>query len=124
MSTRVDRAAVQRATEDPIDAPVISFDVLPVHQVLPGALARIIRRAPLTPEKVAFAWRTAVGAAVAQATTVTLRNGLLRVATAHPAWQREIERSAGIIRTRLAPLLGDDVVRTILVVLDEGPVGG
>ena len=46
---------------------------------MPGALAEVLRRAPLTPEKVAFAWRTAVGAAVDRATGVELRGSTLVV---------------------------------------------
>ena len=38
--------------------------VTPVQDFLPGALAAILKKAPLTPEKIAFAWRSAVGAAV------------------------------------------------------------
>ena len=55
------------------------IDVIPVQQFMPGALAEILRKAPLTPEKVAFAWRSAVGPAVDKATTVDLRNGVLHV---------------------------------------------
>jgi hypothetical protein len=84
-----------------------------VHQVVPEALARVIRNAPLTPEKVAFAWRMAVGAAVDGATKVTLRDGTLYVVAREAAWRREVERSLGVIRTRLALILGDDVVRRI-----------
>jgi len=81
---------------------------------MPAALAEILRKAPLTPEKVAFAWRSAVGPAVDKATTVELHNGVLRVRARDATWQREVERSAGLIRTRLVATLGD-VVRSIVV---------
>jgi hypothetical protein len=87
--------------------------VIPVQQVLPDALAVVLRKAPLTPEKIAFAWRTAVGAAVDRVTTIELRGRVLRVQARDAAWQREVERSAGIIRTRLDALLGTAVVRGI-----------
>jgi hypothetical protein len=87
--------------------------VIPVNHVMPGALAAILRRAPLTPEKVAFSWRTAVGAAVDKVTSVELHEGVLYVRARDAAWQREIERSAGLIRSRLDALLGDRVVRRI-----------
>ena len=86
--------------------------MIPVQQVMPGALAEILRKAPLTPEKVAFAWRSAVGPAVDKATTVQLHSGVLRVLARDTTWQREVERSAGLIRTRLNAVLGD-VVRSL-----------
>jgi len=79
------------------------------------ALASILRRAPLTPEKVAFSWRTAVGPAVDKVTTVELHDGVLYVRAKDAAWQREVERSAALIRSRLDGLLGDRVVRRIVV---------
>ena len=80
-----------------------------------GALASILRRAPLTPEKVAFSWRTAVGPAVDKVTSVELHDGVLYVRAKDAAWQREVERSAALIRSRLDGLLGDRVVRRIVV---------
>ena len=85
--------------------------MIPVQTILPAALAAIVRKAPLTEEKVAFAWRTAVGGAVAGATDVLLDGTTLRVRARERAWQREIERSAATIRTRLEDLLGPGVVR-------------
>lgn len=90
--------------------------MIPVRQVVPDAVAEIIRKAPLTPEKVAFAWRSVVGAAIAQATAVSWGDdGVLRVRTKDTAWQREVERSAALIRSRLETLLGEKVVRYIEV---------
>ena len=82
---------------------------------MPEALAAVLRRAPLTPEKVAFSWRTAVGPAVDKVTSVDLRDGVLHVRARDTTWQREIERSAALIRSRLDTLLGDGVVRYIEV---------
>jgi hypothetical protein len=90
--------------------------VIPVNHVMPSALADILRRAPLTPEKVAFSWRVAVGPAVDKVTAVELHNGALYVRARDAAWQGEIERSAALIRSRLDGLLGDHVVRRIVVV--------
>lgn len=88
--------------------------MIPVRQVVPDAVAEIIRKAPLTPEKVAFAWRSVVGPAITQATTVSWGDdGVLRVKTKDAAWQREVERSAALIRSRLESLLGEQVVRYI-----------
>ena len=85
--------------------------MIPVQTILPAALAAIVRKAPLTEEKVGFAWRTAVGAAVAGATEIALDGTTLRVRARDRAWQREIERSVATIRTRLDDLLGAGVVR-------------
>ncbi len=92
-----------------------SLFVIPVHDVLPAALAGVLRSAPLTPEKVAFAWRLAVGSATARATTVDLRDGVLHVRARDAAWRREIERSATEVRSRLAATLGPGVIRSIEV---------
>jgi hypothetical protein len=89
--------------------------VLPLNQFIPDALAAIIRKTPLTPEKVAFAWRTAVGAGIDKATTIELREGVLHVAARDGGWKREVERSAALIRARLDALLGPDVVRDVAV---------
>jgi len=44
--------------------------MIPVRLVIPEAVATLVRKAPLTPEKVAFAWRIAVGPAVDHATAI------------------------------------------------------
>ena len=90
--------------------------MIPVNHLMTGALAAILRHAPLTPEKVAFSWRTAVGPAVDNVTDIELHDGILYVRAKDTAWQREVERSAALIRSRLDGLLGDSVVRRIHVV--------
>ena len=85
---------------------------------MPDVLAEILSRAPLSEEKVAFAWRAAVGPAVHRVTTIELRDRILRVRTRDASWQREIERSAGVIRARLDALLGAGVVRGLDVTRD------
>lgn len=82
---------------------------------MPDALAEILAKAPLTPEKVAFAWKSAVGPSVDKATTVELRDRVLHVSARDVSWQREIEHSASLIRARLDALLGEGVVRYIQV---------
>jgi hypothetical protein len=85
--------------------------MVPAHRVIPGVLAHIIRPAPLCTEKVEFAWRTSVGPAVSRATTVTLApDGTLRVRAQDQQWRREVERSLGLIRSRLDTLLGPGVI--------------
>ena len=91
--------------------------MIPVNAFLPDALAEVIRKAPLNQDKVEFAWRTAVGPAVGRATTVQLRGAVLEVRTDGEAWRREIEHSAALIRSRLASLLGPDIVRGLNVTI-------
>ena len=79
-------------------------------------LASVLQKAPLTPEKVAFAWRQAVGAGLDRATTIALEGAVLRVHTKDTTWRREVERSAAVIRKRLDSLLGAGVVGRIEVV--------
>ena len=86
-----------------------------MQAIVPRALAEIIRKAPLNAEKIAFAWRTAVGPAVAGATEIALEDHVLQVRARDRAWQRELERSAATIRMRLEDLLGAGVVRYIRV---------
>ena len=85
---------------------------------MPYALAEVLRKAPLSPEKVAFAWRSAVGSAVDNVTSTELNGHVLYVRARDAAWRREIERSAAVIRTRLNALLGDGVVKTLQVSLE------
>ena len=87
--------------------------MIPVNDFLSRALAEVLSKAPLTPEKVAFAWRQAVGPGVDRATTIELDGEVLRVRAQGAQWQREVERSAALIRSRLDALLGSDVVRYI-----------
>ena len=85
-------------------------------RVIPAVLAEVIRKAPLCPEKVDVAWRSAVGPAVARVTTVRLDSaGVLHVRAADAHWAREVKRSTRLIASRLAALLGDRVVRKFSV---------
>jgi predicted nucleic acid-binding Zn ribbon protein len=84
------------------------------RQVLPAALARAVRQAPLTPEKVDFAWRAAGGAAIARVTEVTLRDGgVLAVQSRDARWAKEVHRLRRELVRSLEPWLGEGVVSTI-----------
>jgi predicted nucleic acid-binding Zn ribbon protein len=87
----------------------------PLTVAVPGALRLLLRNAPLSDGKVAFAWRVAVGEAFERATAVKLESGVLIVETASAQWAREIKRSQHIILSRLQSMLGDDAVRSIAV---------
>lgn len=87
----------------------------PVHDIMPAALASVLRRAPPSEERVTLAWRAAVGPGLAKVTSVELRDGVLHVTTRDVSWQREIERSAVLIRSRLTTLLGEKAVRRLSI---------
>ena len=89
--------------------------MLPLTSALPGALAALLRDAPLSPGKVSFAWRAAVGPALERETSVRLIDGTLVVDAASRLWAREVTRSSPIILKRLQLLLGSETVIAISV---------
>ena len=96
---------------------IICYDriVIKANQVMPAVVAEVVRKAPLTDEKVAFAWRLAVGPAVAQGHQRAARLPTARCTS--PRTRRRgidsIRASIGMIRSRLAHYLGDDAVKRI-----------
>jgi predicted nucleic acid-binding Zn ribbon protein len=83
-------------------------------RLIPAVLAEVIRKAPLCPEKVEFAWRAAVGSALDRVTTVRLDDeGVLHVKAADAQWSREVKRSSRLILKRLEGLLGAGVVKKL-----------
>jgi predicted nucleic acid-binding Zn ribbon protein len=88
--------------------------VIHAREAIPAVLAEVIRKAPLCPEKVEFAWRAAVGASVERVTKVRLdEEGVLRVTAQDAHWAREVRRSAHLILNRLERLIGPGVIRRI-----------
>ena len=82
---------------------------------MPGALVELLRSAPVSPGKVGFAWRAAVGAQVEKVTSVRLEGRVLLVDAASIAWAREVARSSPVILMRLQTLLGKDTLTSISV---------
>jgi len=87
----------------------------PLSHAVPGAIADLLRSAPLSDGKVAFAWKVAVGPAMERATAIKLEGTVLIVETGNAQWGREIKRSTGVILSRLSTLLGSDTVTDIKV---------
>ena len=87
--------------------------MIKANQIMPAVVAEVVRKAPLTDEKVAFAWRLAVGPAVGKATSVRLADGTLYVTAESSAWNDSIRASIGMIRSRLDHYLGDGVVKRL-----------
>jgi len=88
--------------------------VIRANKVMPAVVAEVVRKAPLTPEKVAFAWRLAVGPAIDKSTTVRLAdNGVLYVRAETPAWLAAVRKSTSLIQIRMADLLGEDTIKKL-----------
>jgi len=87
----------------------------PLAHAVPGAVASLLRDAPLSDGKVAFAWKVAVGPAMDRATAIKLDGTVLIVDVPNAQWAREIKRSSSVIMSRLATLLGADTVTEIRV---------
>jgi predicted nucleic acid-binding Zn ribbon protein len=85
----------------------------PISSAVPGAIAAMLRTAPLSPGKVAFAWSTAVGPALQRATAVRLERGVLLVEATDRQWAREVARSTRVILARMQTLLGDEAITSI-----------
>jgi hypothetical protein len=85
--------------------------MIPVQSAIPDVLAEVLRKAPLTPEKVSFAWRAAVGPAVARVSSVRLgESGTLHVTVTEAHWAPAISKSSALILRKLATLLGPEIV--------------
>jgi predicted nucleic acid-binding Zn ribbon protein len=88
--------------------------MVPAHTAIPRVLAEVLRNAPLCPEKVEFAWRAAVGPAVARVTKISLNSeGVLQVTSSEAHWTTEVRRSSKLILARLETLLGAGTVKKI-----------
>ena len=83
--------------------------------VVPAALIELLRTAPLSDGKVAFAWRAVVGPALQRATAVKLVGHVLIVETSSLQWSNEVRRSTPMILARLGKLLGDGTVTSISI---------
>ena len=73
----------------------------PLAQAVPGAVAELLRGAPLSDGKVAFAWKVAVGPAMERATAVKLDGTSSSSRSTSAQWAREVKRSSGVILSRL-----------------------
>jgi predicted nucleic acid-binding Zn ribbon protein len=89
--------------------------MLPLTAAVPGALAELLRDSPLSRGKVEFAWKASVGTALQRATAVCLEQGVLLVDAQSAQWALEVRRSSRIILRRMQSLLGEDVIREIVV---------
>ena len=87
----------------------------PLAHVLPRVVAETVRNAPLSPGKVDFSWKAAVGAAMGRGTAVHLEGTTLLVDTTSPQWRQEVRRASPIILHRMQALLGEDAIKEIVV---------
>jgi len=88
--------------------------VIQANKVMPAVVAEILRKAPLTDEKVTLAWRLAVGPAIAKVTTVRLvPDGTLHVKAESQAWIDAVRKSTSLIHIRMGDLLGGNLVKRL-----------
>jgi predicted nucleic acid-binding Zn ribbon protein len=88
--------------------------MVPVQSFSSGVLAEIVRRQPASKERTNFAWQLAVGQALARATTLELRDGVLTVRAVDRRWIQEIERAKASVMTKMQNILGSDQVTRIV----------
>lgn len=88
--------------------------MVPLQSLVSAAVARIVRPAPLSPEKVLFAWRVAVGPALARVAHVALgTDRILVVDFNDERWRTELGRAAPAILERLRDLLGTECIERV-----------
>ena len=81
-----------------------------------SVLAGMLERQPMSPGKLQFAWRAAVGPALARAATLDWQDGRVIVHMSSAEWTREIQRSKALIVDRLRVLLGKDAVKRLEII--------
>jgi Dna[CI] antecedent, DciA len=84
--------------------------VQPLKHAIPRVVADIVRRAPLSPSKIEFAWGMAVGPSVQRNTTIRLEGTQLVVESSTRQWADEVRRSSRVILARLRTMLGEATV--------------
>lgn len=89
--------------------------MLPLQAFATSVVAEVIRRQPLSAGKIAFAWTVAVGPAIARATSVDLRDGVLYVTPKDARWATEVDRATPTILKRVQVLLGADAITDLRV---------
>lgn len=85
----------------------------PIGQILPRVVTDLVRASPLSPGKVDFAWRAAVGTSMSRVSSVRLEKDVLLVEAQTPHWAAAIMRASPIILERLRGTLGPETVRVI-----------
>jgi hypothetical protein len=88
--------------------------MIPLQNFSSGVLAEIVRRQPASKDRTNFAWQLAVGQALARATTVELKEGVLTVRAVDRRWIREIERALDSVIEKMQHLLGKEQVARIV----------
>lgn len=82
-----------------------------LQSVTTGALTALFRLGPMSQGKLELAWRMAVGDGLSRVTSVRLQpDGSVEVHPADQRWRKELQRSSGMILTRLKALLGAEAV--------------
>jgi predicted nucleic acid-binding Zn ribbon protein len=88
--------------------------LVPLQSFSSGVLAEIVRRQPPSKERTNFAWQLVVGQALARATTVELKDGVLTVRAVDQRWIQEIDRARDRVIGKMRHILGEDQVTSIV----------
>lgn len=86
-----------------------------LNEAVPGAVGELLRTTALSPGKIRFAWRLAVGPALDRVTSVRLEDRVLRVDAASSQWGREVARCSRVILERMQSFLGPATVKAVRV---------
>ena len=87
----------------------------PLAQAASKAIGPLLRDSPMSPAKLEFVWKLAVGPAMDRGTFVRLEGDKLLVEAKTAAWANEVTRASHLILKRLQGLLGPDVVTELIV---------
>lgn len=90
--------------------------MLPLNAAVPNVVHDLLARSPMSPGKVEFAWRLAVGPSLERVTHAELsEDGALEVRVADAAWRKEVKRSQALILAKMQHLLGASVVKKLTI---------
>jgi len=87
-----------------------------LHATAHHALRTLLDAQPTTAAKVAFVWHMAAGPALARATrTEWTDDGVLIVRAKTEVWLRELRRARPILSERVRQLIGENIVKKIVI---------
>src|SRR5262245_52757594 len=89
--------------------------MLPLGTAIPGAITELLGKTPMSPGKVEFAWKAAVGPAFAKVSSVHLEGTELVIDPATTHWAQEIRRASPLILRRLQSIVGAGAVTKLAI---------
>ena len=114
--TILDIISLHLKTTSSIQSLGLLSHMIPAHTCISPVISQLLRKQPMSPAKLSFAWRTAVGETIHRASTVTLtKEGILEVWAVDQHWRREIQRATPVIIPRLQRLLHGTLIKGLVV---------